>query len=170
VAGVIDGSVSVGTAGVTDAENGGPVLPGTRFRPGSITKLLTASLVVRCVTDAGISLDDPVTRFLSGPWRGDLLVRHLISHTSGLDAGDLFLDTGDEDNCIARYVERLATAGFLFPPGATFSYCNGGFALAGRITEVVLGQPWDQALRSNLLGPAAMADTDFVTGRMPKKI
>lgn len=159
VAGVVDGEMSRAVAGVTDVTTGEPVRDGTRFRPGSITKLLTATLVTRHA-----DLNSPVTRYVPGPW-GDILVRHLISHSSGLDAGDVFLDTGDGDDCVARYVEHLTTAGRLFAPGATFSYCNGGFVLAGRVIEVVLGLPWGQALRTHLLDPAGMTDTAFVDGR-----
>ncbi|MFI0741058.1 serine hydrolase domain-containing protein [Streptomyces sp. NPDC021100] len=162
VAGVAGGTVGVGAAGVADAETGEPMTTGTGFRVGSVTKLLTADLVMRCVLDGLLGLDDPLARFVPGPW-GGVLVRHLLSHSSGLDAGDVFVDTGNDD-AIARYVEMLRGAGSLFPPGATFSYCNGGVVLAGRLVEVLLGRTWREALREKVLDPASMRDTGFVTG------
>ncbi|GAB3980436.1 hypothetical protein GCM10029978_078490 [Actinoallomurus acanthiterrae] len=169
VAGLLDGALRVGAAGTADAESGAPVTAETRFRPGSITKLLTASLVMKYVADARIGLEDPLNRFVPGPWGDDVLIRHLISHSSGVDAGDIFLDTGDDDDCVARYVEHLAGVGTLFPAGATFSYCNGGFVLAGRVIELVSGRPWHQALRAGLLDPAGMTDTGFATERDAEK-
>ncbi|NGN62735.1 beta-lactamase family protein [Streptomyces sp. A7024] len=161
-AGVLDGAIRTGVAGLTDLESEQPVLPRTRFRPGSITKLLTAGLVVHCADKGELSLEDPVSRYLPGPWPDDLRLRHLIGHTSGLDAGDLFLDTGDSDDRLARYADHLTTVGSLFPPGTAFSYCNGGFVLAGRILELVLGQPFEHALRTRVLDPAGMANTSFL--------
>ncbi|MGQ5595360.1 serine hydrolase domain-containing protein [Streptomyces sp. ESR1.13] len=163
VAGVVDGSLDVGAAGVADAETSEPVTVGTGFRIGSITKLLTAHLVMRCVLDGRLGLDDPLTRFVPGPWDG-VLVRHLLSHSTGLDAGDIFVDTGNEDDAIARYTEMLRGVGSLFSPGATFSYCNGGVILAGRLVEVVLGRTWREALREEVLDAAGMCETRFVTG------
>ncbi|MFD7957483.1 serine hydrolase domain-containing protein [Streptomyces ardesiacus] len=163
VAGVVDGSLDVGAAGVADAETSEPVTVGTGFRIGSITKLLTAHLVMRCVLDGRLGLDDPLTRFVPGPWDG-VLVRHLLSHSTGLDAGDIFVDTGNDDDAIARYTEMLRGVGSLFSPGATFSYCNGGVILAGRLVEVVLGRTWREALREEVLDAAGMCETRFVTG------
>ncbi|HWS37887.1 MAG TPA: serine hydrolase domain-containing protein [Actinoplanes sp.] len=157
------GKLTVGTAGVADVASREPVTGATRFRIGSITKLLTADLVMRCVRARRLRLDDPVGRFLPGV-REEVLVGHLLSHSSGLDAGDVFVDTGDSDDAVARYAEMVSSAGSLFPPGATFSYCNGGFVLAGRLAEVVLGQPWRAAMRTLVFDEAGLTETDFVTG------
>ncbi|MEU7913701.1 serine hydrolase domain-containing protein [Microbispora bryophytorum] len=165
VAGITAGTIRLGTAGTADAETGQAVTATTRFRPGSITKLLTAGLVMKCVNDGKLALDDPVSRYVTGPWDDALRVRHLISHSSGLDAADIFVDVGDDDGCIARYIDQHVTrASSLFPPGTTFSYCNGGFVLAGRVLEILLRQPYEQALRTCLLDPAATTDTDFSPG------
>ena len=64
VAGAYDGRVDVVAGGVADVDTGRLVEPETRFRPGSITKLLTATLVLRCVDDGLAALDDPVQRWL----------------------------------------------------------------------------------------------------------
>ncbi|WP_165494985.1 serine hydrolase domain-containing protein [Actinomadura roseirufa] len=165
VAAIADGRIGLGAAGTADAQTGRAVTSSTRFRPGSITKLLTAGLVTACAADGRLSLDDPVGRFVPGPWDEALRVRHLISHSCGLDAADVFVDVGDEDDCVARYVQQhVAGAGTLFTPGTTFSYCNGGFVLAGRVLEVVLGRPFEEALRAEVLVPAATTDTCFAPG------
>ncbi|MGK5640295.1 serine hydrolase domain-containing protein [Streptomyces sp. URMC 126] len=116
-----------------------------------------------CVREGLVGLDDPLARFVPGPWDG-VLVRHLLSHSTGLDAGDVFVDTGDDDEAIARYADMLRGAGSLFPPGATFSYCNGGVVLAGRLVEVLLGRTWRESLRERVLDAAGMHETGFVAG------
>jgi CubicO group peptidase (beta-lactamase class C family) len=170
VAGVVGDRIETAAAGVADAESGRVVEPDTRFRPGSITKLLTATLVMQCVDEGVIDLDEPVVELvpelrLADPDRASLVtVRHLLSHSSGIDGGDLFVDTGDGDDCRARYVEALDGAGFLFDPGTTFSYCNAGTILAGRVVEVVRDRTWEDALRERVFEPLGMTSSGFVAG------
>src|SRR4051794_13944409 len=69
---------------------------GAVLRPGSITKVVTATAVLQAIDDGLLGLDDPVSRWVPHI-DGDVLVRHLLSHSSGIDAGDVFVDTGDGD-------------------------------------------------------------------------
>ncbi len=85
-------------------------------------------------------------------------IRHLLTHTSGVD-GDFFDDFGRGDDCVARYVDACATLPSLFSPGDMWSYCNAGFVVLGRIIETITGMTWDEALRTRLLEPAALHDT-----------
>src|SRR5205823_132481 len=59
------------------------------------------------------------------------------------------------DDCVERYVGLLAEVPSVFTPGATYSYCNSGYVLLGRIIEVIDGQSWDESLRGRLTGPLA---------------
>ena len=78
-----------------------------------------------------------------------MTVRHLLTHTSGID-GDVFTDTGRGDDCVERYVDVLAERPVGFTPGVAYSYCNSGYVLLGRIIEVGTGfvlrsrddEPW----------------------------
>ena len=70
----------VGTSGRAER----PLDAGTRFRMGSVTKTFTAVLVLQCRDDGLLDLDDPVGKHLSVPAHGDLTVRRLLSHTSGV--------------------------------------------------------------------------------------
>ncbi len=88
---------------------------------------------------------------------GRVTVRHLLTHTSGID-GDVFVDTGRGDDCVARYVDLLAEADLVHEPGATYSYCNSGFVLLGRIIEVLDGGTWDASLRRRIAEPLGLDD------------
>ena len=152
VAGVVDGEVTVGA--------GGEATVGTRFRPGSITKLLTATLVAQCAEDGLLSLDEPLASYVDG-FDECIKIRHLVTHSSGIDAGDVFVDTGDDDGALGRYIELLQGAPQLFDPGATFSYCNGGFALAGHVVALVRELPWEEVMRRHMFEPLGMTDSTF---------
>ena len=58
-----------------------------------------------------------------------------------------------------RYAGLLAEVPSVFTPGATYSYCNSGYVLLGRIIEVLDGQSWDESLRERLIGPLSATQT-----------
>src|SRR5262249_33529462 len=90
-----------------------------------------------------------------------LLVRHLVTHSSGIDAGILIAEVGDGDPAIANFVELLRNNGQLFAPGEYFSYNNSGFVLAGRIIEVVTGEGYTEAMRQRLFAPLGLERSVF---------
>jgi CubicO group peptidase (beta-lactamase class C family) len=85
-------------------------------------------------------------------------VRHLLNHTSGID-GDFFSDVGRGDDCLERYVEALSGLPQNHPIGATWSYCNSGFVIAGRVIEKLTGQVWDHAMRDQLYTPLGLTQS-----------
>jgi CubicO group peptidase (beta-lactamase class C family) len=154
--------------GVLNAGTGVPVTIDSLFQLGSITKLWTATMIMQLVDEGLLTLDTTVAEALPGvrlgvqPGRGAaasrITVRHLLTHTSGVD-GDLFTDTGRGDDCVERYVDLLAGVPIVFPAGAAYSYSNSGYVLLGRIIEVLDGQSWDESLRARLAGPLALTKT-----------
>ncbi|MGH3743977.1 MAG: serine hydrolase domain-containing protein, partial [Mycobacteriales bacterium] len=79
--------------------------------------------------------------------------------------GDIFTDTGRGDDCLERYVAGLASAAQNHPLEATWSYCNSGFSLAGRVIEKLTGGTWDAAIRERLIGPLGLTHT----GTLPEE-
>lgn len=162
VAVLVDGEVVTAAAGVLSLATRVEVDTDSVFQIGSITKVYTATLVMQLVDDGLLDLDEPVATYLPEFRVADpdasarITVRHLLSHTSGFDGGDHFLDTGRGDDCLARYVEGLGALEQMSPPGALWSYNNAGFTVLGRLAEVVTGQTWDAALRDRLFVPAGL--------------
>jgi len=149
--------------GVLSCATGVPVTGDSLFQVGSITKIWTTTMIMQLVDEGLLSLDMTVADVLPGVRlgaadAGQVTIRHLLTHTSGID-GDIFTDTGRGDDCIERYVGGLETAAAAFPAGAAYSYCNSGFVLLGRIIEVLDGQSWDESLRERLTGPLALTQT-----------
>jgi len=150
--------------GVLSTATGVAVTPASLFQIGSITKVWTATMIMQLIDGGKLSLDTTVAEVLPGVHLGDpdvstdVTVRHLLTHTSGID-GDIFTDTGRGDDCLARYVSELAAAVQTHPVGAAYSYCNSGFVLLGRIIEVLDGQVWDASLRQRLIEPLGLTQT-----------
>lgn len=143
---------------------GAPVTKDAIFQIGSISKVWTASVIMRLVDEGRFSLDTkvkdliPELNLLDPELQDGITVRHLLTHTSGLD-GDIFTDTGRGDDAVEKYVGVLDTAGTNHPLGATWSYCNSGFSLLGRIIEITTGMTWDAAMAELLYQPLGLDHT-----------
>src|SRR4029079_15118955 len=85
-------------------------------------------------------------------------MRHLLTHTSGID-GDVFTDTGRGDDCLERYVALLVDQTQNHPLEATWSYCNAGFSVAGRVIEKLTGGTWDAAVRDRIVAKLGLPHT-----------
>ncbi|AVT33241.1 penicillin-binding protein [Plantactinospora sp. BC1] len=146
---------TVGTTG-----NDAPLGPGTAFRIGSVTKTFTAVLVMQCRDDGLLDLDDPIGAHLDVPAHGELTVRRLLSHTSGVQRepyGDIWdtLHTPELDEFLAD----LARAERVLPAGRRFHYSNLGAALLGQAVARLRGGTWAEVLAERVLGPLGLADT-----------
>lgn len=153
------------TVGPRSLEGTDPITDATLFPLGSITKLYTTLLVMQLVDDHHVELDGPVQRYLpdlrwpAHPASCRITIRHLLSHTSGLD-GQLDGDFGDDDaalgRCVAAAPRQLEQ---LSEPGAYFSYCDAGFVILGRLVERLRSSPWRTCIRECLLDPLQLTST-----------
>src|SRR4051794_15043792 len=90
------------SAGVTNLRTGVGVDADTLFQIGSITKVYTTTLVMELVDEGRVGLDEPVQTYVPGfqlavPGADAITVRHLLTHTSGIQ-GDHFDDHGTGDD------------------------------------------------------------------------
>ncbi|SDM31829.1 serine hydrolase domain-containing protein [Allokutzneria albata] len=162
VAVLVDDQVVDAAAGVLNVATGVPVTTEALFQIGSITKVWTATLVQELVNEGLVDLDLPVRRYLTDFRLADRLAgdtvttRQLLCHTGGFE-GDLFTDTGNNDDAVEKYVSTLADARQLFPPGERFSYCNSGYVVLGRLVEVLRGRSFNSVLRDRLITPLGLS-------------
>jgi CubicO group peptidase (beta-lactamase class C family) len=153
-----EGEEEVACLGVTSLENPLEVTPDTLFQTGSIAKTYLAAAVLRLVEQGRLDLDEPVRRHLPQLRLEDedvaarVTMRHLLTHTGGW-VGDVFEDFGQGEDALARMVEHLADLPQLTPLGEVWSYCNSGFYVAGRVLEVLTGQPFEEAMAELVLRP-----------------
>jgi CubicO group peptidase (beta-lactamase class C family) len=131
--------------------------PDALFRLGSVTKTFTAVLVMQCRDEGLLGLDDPVGRHLGVPQHGDLTVRRLLSHTSGLQRepfGDVWdtLRAPDADQLLAE----LAHAEAVLAPGRRYHYSNLGYALLGQLVAQLRGGSWSEVLADRVLRPLGL--------------
>lgn len=153
-----------GAAGLLSIATGVAATPDALFEIGSITKAWTATQVMLLESRGLLALDTPVIEMLPGFKVSDahasevVTARHLLAHTSGIE-GDLFLDTGRDGGCIARYIDACAGLPQIFPPEAGHSYCNAGYVILGGLIEHLTGQTWDGALHAQIIEPLCLMHT-----------
>jgi CubicO group peptidase (beta-lactamase class C family)/pimeloyl-ACP methyl ester carboxylesterase len=169
--GILRGDELVEAAhGVLNVDTGVETTTSSVFQIGSISKVWTATVVQQLVDEGRLELDAPITDVfpelvLADPGTtAKVTMRHLLTHTSGID-GDVFTDTGRGDDCLEKYVDGLREVAQNHPLGATWSYCNSGFVLAGRVIEKLTGGTWDAAIRERIITPLGLSRT----GTLPEE-
>jgi len=165
------------TAGMANVEMGRPVTPDTRFRIASVSKTFTAIALLRLVEQGRVSLDDPVNDHLkhfrvehSDPKVAPVLIRHLLTHRSGLTdplrRRDLLNPSrvfGTKDgrpvpSLIERYGRVVRTR---MAPEREWMYSNDGFAILGQVVEDVTATPFAQHIQDAIFRPLGMNRTNF---------
>ena len=153
-------------AGVTSVENPLPVDESTLFQFGSTGKTYTATALLRLAEQGKVDLDATVRTYVPELRLKDddvatrVTVLQLLNHTAGWE-GDLIEDMGNGDDCLERYVTRMADLEQVSPLGATVSYNNASLSLAGRLIEKITGTTYEKAMVDLILEPLGMTNTFF---------
>ncbi|ROR90788.1 serine hydrolase domain-containing protein [Nocardioides aurantiacus] len=161
VAAVLGGSEEPWTAWTGAAGDGASV--DRQYRIGSITKTLTAVLVVRAHEAGLLSLDDPLGRFVpeSGAY-ADRSLRALLSHTAGMQsepAGPWWERSpgGTAEQLLAANDGSAA----VFAPGEHHHYSNLGYGLLGEVLVRVHDRLWWALVEEQVLVPLGMRRTSY---------
>lgn len=137
------------------------------FKIASITKIVTGMTLLSLVEEGKLSLDTKVKEIL--PWltladkntEENVTLRHLLSHTSGLEAEytpDGFLEESSLEYSLR---EGLPYAQILYPLGQGYRYSNWGIRLASAMAEKVSGERFSQLATKRVLAPLNMTRTTF---------
>lgn len=134
----------------------------TLWDMASLTKVTATTSSVMHLVDAGkIDVNAPVQKYLpdwQGPNKEKVLVRHLLTHSSGLVAWrPIYKEaTSPENGMQIVYAAPLDTL-----PGARMLYSDLNFILLGEIVKRLTGKRVDAYARENIFGPLGMTDTQF---------
>src|SRR5438309_1605221 len=138
----------------------------TLFRPGSISKLFTATAVMQLVEQGKLDLDRDVNEYLDfaipKTYPEPITLRQLLTHTSGFEETlkNLFVAHESDMKPLRTYLANQMPAR-IFPPGKVPSYSNYGFTLAGYIVERVSGEKFEQYITNHVLQPLRMINSTF---------
>jgi D-alanyl-D-alanine carboxypeptidase len=140
------------------------------WRIGSVTKTYVAASVLAFVAAGTLSLDDPLSKWISGVAQTDgVTLRMLLNHTSGI------FNATEDASWIANPLRVWTPAEIValatkhdpyFAPGAGWHYSNTNYTLLGMILEKVGAAKASAVIRKHALGPAGLTQT-FLEGEEP---
>jgi len=158
----LDGGLWTGAAGL--ARVGEPLRPDHQIAVGSITKTVTAALVLQLAQEGRLGLDDP-----TGSWLGSvrnvppqITLRQLLNHTCGLanyTGNPAFASTIAADPS-RRFAPLELLDLFLgppaFAPGSGTQYTNSAYIVLGLVAESAGGRPITAHWRDRFFRPLAL--------------
>jgi D-alanyl-D-alanine carboxypeptidase len=185
-----DGSFSwSGAAGIASQDGQVPMTKDTPIYIASITKLYTATAIMRLYEKGALSLDDPMSRYLpkeliqgihvykGKDYSHEITIKELLSHTSGIadyyterpkkgkSLFDLFLEKPERSWTVDETIERARDdLEPNFQPGTDASYSDTNFQLLGKVIEAVTGKPLHFVYEDFFFRPLGLKHT-WLTGR-----
>lgn len=164
------------SAGYGDSATKTAADPQAQFGIGSNTKTFTATVVLQLEAEGKLSLDDTVEKWLPGVvdsngYSGaNITIRELLNHSSGLPdymgglvATEYFANISP--NAIYAPQTLVSTAlssrAPISAPGATFSYANTNYVLAGMIIQAVTGNTPGTEITNRIIQPLGLTGTSF---------
>jgi D-alanyl-D-alanine carboxypeptidase len=180
-----DGSFSwSGAAGIANQDGQVPMTKDTPIYIASVTKLYTATAIMRLYEKGALSLDDPMARYLpealirgihvykGKDYSKEITIKQLLSHTSGIadyyserpEGGkslfELLLEEPQRAWTVDQTIERARDdLKPNFQPGTDASYSDTNFQLLGKIVEVITGKPLHMVYQDFIFRPLGLKHT-----------
>ncbi|MFI5226686.1 MAG: serine hydrolase domain-containing protein [Candidatus Limnocylindrales bacterium] len=160
-----DGTTWTGVSGLANLTTKAPVVPGTAFSIGSITKTFMAALILQLQQEHRLSLNDRITKWLphAKVLKGDT-IRWLLDQTSGLY--DFFanprIDTAILANKRAHWTAARALRYMRGPychSASCWHYSNSNYVILGQLVRRVTGHSAATEIRRRFLDPLALSRT-----------
>ncbi len=164
--------------GMANREWNIPNTTDTKFMIGSVSKPVTAMLMLMQVQKGLIGLDKTIADYLpefSGKPAAKITIRQLISHTSGMPNYDIMKDffprISRQNFTREEYVKIYMDSALAFEPGTRFFYSSWGFFTLGYIMERVTGKTYSQLMKEDIFDKTGMSSSGsyFHTQIVPKR-
>ncbi|MBI1388719.1 MAG: serine hydrolase [bacterium] len=134
------------------------------FDLASMTKpVSTVTSIMILVEQGKIDLGAPVAQYIpsfAGRAKGEVTVRQLLTHTSGLPSWYMFYQTCVDRTDVYRTIDEDIS--LEYKPGDKRIYSDLGFITLGRLVEVVSGQRQDAFTRDHIFKPLGMNSTMYL--------
>lgn len=145
----------------------------TQFPILSVSKTITASVILKLQDEGRLSVNDKISKYLPDYPNGDKIkVRHLLTHSSGIY--NYTNDISEEDSLISNYplekefiVNHFKDKPIKFKPGKHYSYNNSGYFLLGLIIEELSDKPYETVVQEFIFAPLGMSNSGFDFQALP---
>ena len=155
--------IYTGAFGTANREWDIPNAVDTKFMIGSVSKPVTAMLMLIQVQKGLISLDKTIADYLpefSGKPAGKATIRQLLNHTSGMPNYDITKDffprISRQHFTREEYVKVFIDSALAFEPGTKYAYSSWGYFTLGYIMERVTGKSYAQLMKEDIFEKLGM--------------
>lgn len=146
-----------------------PLSLSTPFDLASVSKVFTATAVLRAVDDGRCALDDDLSAWF--PQLAGVSVRSLMNHSAGIDAWDQFylrMRRGSSwaetvevrDEILAQILDRPRQ-----PAGVRGVYSDLGYIVLGRLVERLFDDDLETVVEQKIAAPLALPSLRYVSQR-----
>ncbi|MBJ7485334.1 serine hydrolase [Brevundimonas sp.] len=163
--------VHLAAYGVAERETGTPHRIDEIWRWSSVSKMITAILILQQVDDGRIALDSPLRAYLPDfAVNADrITIRQLLKHTSGLANANAGPDVAPADGTPDAYQQATdwrpaCQAPPSAEPGAGFAYNNCDYFVLAEVLEAVTGQTYDQLIQMRIVQPLGLGSVGVPQG------
>jgi len=136
----------------------------TRFNIASVDKIFTAVLVFELIEERKLALAGKICDYLpSYPLKEacPITIDQLLTHTSGLPdvMNPRLIRAVERFKTPQDYLDTFGKDPLIFEPGKRWAYSNFGYAVLGRIVEVIEGKPFVEVMTTRIYDKANMKDS-----------
>lgn len=153
-----------GSFGLADRQHNLAVNPATVFESASITKQFIAASILQLRDEKLLSLDDPLDKYFPLVCLKGILLKNLLSHTSGLTGYEVLINANNDKKRVHFNQDVLDIFKKLqpsldFPPGEKMEYSNTGFIFLALVIEKISGIALKEYLATKIFFPLGMKQT-----------
>ncbi|GIZ07556.1 serine hydrolase [Flavobacterium sp. UMI-01] len=132
----------------------------------SVSKVMTATAVLKLIDQKKIDLDQKITTLIKGFPYPDVTIKMLLNHRSGIRNYSYFTDKKEiwdrhkilkNQDLVPLMINKKIN--LEFRTDSRFSYCNTNYAILALIIEKVTGQNYKEAMKTIIFKPLGMTNT-----------
>ncbi|MDZ7777258.1 MAG: serine hydrolase domain-containing protein [Bacteroidales bacterium] len=159
--------------GYASVEDNIPATPETEYRAGSVSKIYTATIIMKLVEDKQLSLDEKLASFYPDIENAaKITIEHLLQHRSGIfnfTSAKNYQKWMEQKVTPEQLIDTIRSKGSVFEPGEKMEYSNSNYVLLTYIAEKVTGKDFGQLLREIIFEPCNLTNTEYGDKIEPKK-
>jgi CubicO group peptidase (beta-lactamase class C family) len=155
--------------GFADVAGNKPASAQTVYRIGSISKLFTATEVMKLAETGKLDIDQPLNAYIHNfnignrfPNSAPMTLRAMLAHHSGLPSDYLKGMWVQHPESLAQLVTDLNQDELAAPPQTQYKYSNLDYSLLGRTIELTTHENFPDAMQHGLLNPLGMTHSSFL--------
>ncbi|MEJ7626228.1 MAG: DUF2200 family protein [Ferruginibacter sp.] len=149
--------------GLANREWNIPNTTGTKFMLGSVSKTITAILMLLQVQKGLIELDKTIADYIPDFSKNNgrrITIRQLLSHASGMPNYDIMKDffpkISRQNFTREEYINLYKDSALVFEPGTNYYYSSWGYFTLGYIMEKVTGKSYSQLMKEDIFDKVGM--------------